>query len=63
MDGVYLGQSSYLIIPIVVQNRGLLVTPYKLSEDVFCMMMQIFRESSDVIPIIVVTTKMLDLKK
>ena len=63
MDGVYLGQSSYLIIPIVVQNRGLLVTPYKLSEDVFYMMMQIFRESSDVIPIIVVTTEMLDLKK
>ena len=22
MDGVYLGQSSYLIIPIVVQNGG-----------------------------------------
>ena len=63
MDGVYLGQSSYLIIPIVVQNRGLLVTAYKLSEDVFYMMMQIFRESSDVIPIIVVTTEKLDLKK
>ena len=63
MDGVYLGQSSYLIIPIAVQKRGLLVTPYKLSEDVFYMMMQIFRESSDVIPIIVVTTEMLDLKK
>ena len=63
MDGVYLGQSSYLIIPIVVQKRGLLVTPYELSEDVFYMMMQIFRESSDVIPIIVVTTEMLDLKK
>ena len=63
MDGVYLGQSSYLIIPIVVQKRGLLGTPYKLSEDVFYMMMQIFRESSDVIPIIVVTTEMLDLKK
>ena len=63
MDGVYLGQASYLIIPIVVQKRGLLVTPYKLSEDLFYMLMQIFRESSDVIPIIVVTTEKLDLKK
>ena len=42
MESVYLGQLCYT--PVVVQKRGLIVTPYELSEDVFYMMMQIFRD-------------------